>query len=113
MDERKLSTEDVVNMGITNLPAPDTDIPKDRESHRYSLWPDDEVDSVEELIRLVENGTVVDCPEYYGIPVVWKAEKNSYRCILLQYRNVTESCDFYTAKEAVEWFVDTARKVEG
>lgn len=118
MDERRLNTMDILAMGITSLPAPETDIPENREE--LSVWAyesswqdeDDLHTRSPELKGKLEQGVVLSCSEYYGIPYIWK-ERGKYRGVLLQYRAVTEDCTFDTAEEAIEWFKDTADQVAG
>ena len=111
MDTRRLSTGDVLAAGIIDQPAPTTDVPDDRVKVGIYI---DEFDAARVATEL-EAGHVVDCSEYYGIPVVpvaWKAD-DGYHAILLQYRNVTENHVFATAAECADWFEDTAYAVAG
>jgi hypothetical protein len=108
MDTRRLSTGDILSMGIINKDAPKTDVPEDRERIGFDIYDGAENDVREAL----ERGDVVDCSEYYGIPIVWK-DGEIYRGTLLQYRAVIEAPEFSDLDSAVEWFMDTARSVAG
>jgi hypothetical protein len=109
MDQRRLSTSDVLAMGITNMPAPETDIPEDRDEVQYDVY---EPITPKAMKDALEEGRVIYCPEYYGIPNIWK-EGDIYRGTLLQYRSVTESPDFESADDAIVWFMETASAVAG
>lgn len=109
-DPRRLSTGDVLSMGILNKEAPTFGEPEGRQRARWDV----EGGTREEFIKKVEDiGNVVDCSEYYGIPLAWKKDEGGYRGILLQYRSVTEERDFDTVEEAADWFIDTANSVAG
>lgn len=114
MDERKLTTEDVLTMGIVNMPAPVTDIPEDRENFRYENY-GTKTTTDDEFRAALLRGAVVACPEYYGIPVVWKTNTGEFRCLLLQYRNVTEDKTFGAdeVERAMNWFKTILEQVEG
>lgn len=113
MDERRLNTGDVMDLGITSLPAPKTDIPTDRDDvgvDAQGMASGDEltVSDLDGMKAVLERGAVLHCSEYYGIPNVWKADDGSYRGTLLQYRAVTEDPTFSSVDEAIAWFVETA-----
>ena len=108
MDPRRLSTGDVLAAGILNKPRPEVGIPEGREEESVEY---DE--SEERVAELLEAGKVVDCPEYYGIPVAWRGDGGLYRGILLQYRNVTEERDFDSAAGCAAWFRETAGAAMG
>lgn len=110
MDPRRLDTEQALAAGIINIPLPETDIPEDREDVSYDIY---EPMSADELIKALDEGKVVSCPEYYGIPNIWREAEDDYRGTLLQYRSVSEAPQFATAEDAVEWFITTAAAVAG
>jgi hypothetical protein len=111
MDRRRLSTADVLAMGIIEQPPPKTDIPQGRNRIQYDIY---EPMSAAQLIKLLEDeANCIDCSEYYGIPHIWKEGEGSYRGVLLQYRNVTEAPTFTDAHDAVAWFITTAAEVAG
>ncbi len=107
MDPSRLNTSEVLEAGILGKPAPETGEPEGRE--RASLY----IEEVEEdkVAELLDAGKIVDCSEYYGIPIAWRVKEGRYRGILLQYRSVTEERDFVSAAEAAEWFRQTAALV--
>ena len=109
MNEERLNTEQAIARGILSQPIPKTDVPRDREHEGVDLWhcPD-----AAKLSDALEAGRVLDCSEYYGIPIAWR-DGDVYRGVLLQYREVTERREFVTANEAVAWFLETARSVIG
>lgn len=101
MDQRRLSTADVLAAGIINQQSPTTDIPHDRDTY------DGDSFSKGEVIAALEAGLLVESANYYGIPHVWKDDMGEYQGRLLQYRAVTESHSFSTANDAAEWFMET------
>lgn len=107
MDKRRLSTADVMADGILEMPMPRTDIPKHRKELAYDIY---EPMGSAEFISELDKGKVIDCSEYYGIPVVWR-EGERYRAILLQYRSITENHTFESAEDAYVWLVETAATV--
>lgn len=104
MDERRLSTGDILNAGMLGVPAPTTEIPKDRETFHAG---GDEYVGRDAVLAALEEGKVVESPNYYGIPHIWKAGDGVYRGTLLQYRAVSEDPTFATAEEAEAWFSAT------
>lgn len=114
MDERKLDTMDLLAMGITSIPAPETDIPDNRPHISFSFWNDEDLPTPEKIKAEVLGGNVVYCSEYYGIPYLWQ-DGNVFRGCLLQYRNVTENPTFELNEidEAVKWFIHTAESCAG
>jgi hypothetical protein len=114
MDEKKLSSLELLAQGIVAKPAPETDIPEDRPSYSYDAQPYDKEKRTtnEELKALLLQNRVIRCSEYYGIPYIWQ-NGNIFRGVLLQYRSVTEDKTFDTADEAIEWFVDRAERCAG
>lgn len=106
MDNRRLSTGDLLASGLINQPAPKTEIPTDREEVEHG---GDEAS----VIAAIEAGKVVSASNYYGIPNVWKAAEGVYRGTLLQYRSVTEDPTFATAEAAAEWFIDRRESTDG
>lgn len=118
MDTRRLSTGDVLALGIIDKPMPKTDIPTDREEVSLDIeyppgpeWVGTGRMSPDKVAEAVESGAVVHS-EYYGIPHLWK-DGDRYRGALLQYRAVTESPEFDTLGAAVEWFCDRAEALAG
>lgn len=111
MDDRRLSTGDVLAMGILNRGVPETEIPKGRE--RFSASFEYEYEGRAAVLGALEAGQVVESSNYYGIPLIWKQAEGVYRGTLLQYRNVTEAPTFATAEEAVDWFERTAAQTAG
>lgn len=109
MDKRRLDTGDVLAAGILGKPNPDAGEPKDREQLAIDIEHVLGQGRRDEL----ERGAVLHCAEYYGIPLVWKADDGSYQGRLLQYREVTESRTFESLDDALEWFADTAQQVAG
>jgi hypothetical protein len=113
MDNRRLSTADILASGIYLRTPPETEIPEDRETvsgadrDSYSCIPE------EQVIAALEAGKIVESPNYYGIPHVWKQAEGVYRGALLQYCNVTEDPTFTTAQEAAEWFRDRYFATDG
>lgn len=97
--------------GILDLPPPETDIPGDREELQYCLCCPSELDA--EALQKLEEGAVLSCSEYYGIPHLWKQTEGVYRGVLLQYREVTENETFATAGEALAWYHRMNEAVEG
>jgi hypothetical protein len=108
MDERRLSTGDVIAAGILGVPRPTTEIPRDRETYEVGV---DELDREVLEARLLANDVLV-CSEYYGVPHLWKQGQRYHGC-LLQYRSVTERPTFAEAAEALDWFIETAISVAG
>lgn len=109
MDPTRWDTGQVLAAGVLNRPAPTFGEPQDRERQRWNVYDD----TRESFIALVEDeANVVDCSEYYGIPVAWK-DGEGYRGILFQYRSVTEDKTFDSVDELADWFVDTAHAVAG
>lgn len=112
MDDRRLSTADVLAMGIIDKPIPVTDIPKDRErvsgSSDMGAYVGDEA-----VAAAIEAGSLVTSPNYYGIPYAWKAGSGKYCGRLLQYRAVTASETFATIDDVVGWFGDTYHRTDG
>ena len=109
MDYRRLSTGDAVDLGILSKPAPKTGKPEGRKEV------DLDVGGIEEsrVASLLDEGCVVVCSEYYGIPMAWRTENGRFRAVLLQYRNITEEHDFGDSTETSEWFMWTAYAVAG
>jgi hypothetical protein len=112
MDNRRLSTSDILAMGIINQPTPVTDIPDDRDrvDGQGEDWA---YIGNEAVIAALDAGKLVSASNYYGIPNVWKVAEGEYRGALLQYRNVTESPSFTTAADAEEWFADRYASTDG
>ena len=63
------------------------------------------------IATALDANKLVESSNYYGIPNAWKTN-NGYRCMLLQYCNVTEDKTFATAAEAAEWFEEMFRATE-
>lgn len=111
MDDRRLSTADVLAGGILSRPAPQTDAPTDREE--FDPAPGWEFAGVDAVASALEAGKLVSASNYYGIPMAWKREDGAYRCILLQYRSVTEDETFQSAAEAARWFEGRFHATDG
>lgn len=113
MDERRLSTGDILVSGLLNKPTPITDIPTDRETINGKGEDWGGYIGNDAVAAAIEAGKLVEASNYYGIPCAWKAESGVYRGCLLQYRSVTESPVFATAAQAAEWFGTTCEATEG
>jgi hypothetical protein len=95
MDERRLSTADVLASGILNKPAPRTGRPQNVEF--ASVYED------EWTRQSLEDGLQAGGVEgafYYGCWAGWKTE-SGYSGELLQYRSVTDSFENVDLDEAV------------
>jgi hypothetical protein len=109
MDHRRLSTADVLYMGITDLPVPVIDVPKD--TPRFDVDPDEPLPT-SAMAHALESGMVLQCRAPYGVAYAWRAGV-CCRGLLLQYRDVTEDHTFTTATEAVVWFADLIPQIAG
>ena len=113
MDHSRLSTGDVLAAGILYRRPPATDIPQDRDT--FDPEDDDTYRFVgtDAVVDALERGELVQSLNYYGIPASWKAADGVYRCVLLQYRNVTEDVTFGSAAEAAEWMREMYHSTDG
>jgi hypothetical protein len=109
MDHLRLSTGDALYMGITDLPVPVIDVPKD--TPRFAVDPDEPLPT-SAMEHAIESGRVLRCRAWYGVAYAWK-DGGSYRGLLLQYREVTEDRTFATATEAIVWFADLIPQIAG
>lgn len=106
MDERRMSTGECIASGILGKQLPQHDVPTDRD--RVCL-DDDHTDAV--IAKLLDEGKVIESPNYYGIPVMWKAVQ-SFRIILFQYREITESLTFDDLESTVKKFRELVSATE-
>lgn len=107
---RRLDTRQVLDSGILYSPAPETDLPVDRERFDAS---GDSYAGTEAVIAALETGKLVEAPNYYGVLYAWKGDDGMYHGTLLQYRSVTEDPTFATAEDAEVWFHDTYHSTDG
>lgn len=107
MDYRRLDTAGVIASGIIGMPAPKTEIPRDRDEFDPSTGAYGEsLVELDQIVAAIERGEVITCSNYYGIPYAWKQADGVYRGTLLQYRAISEDPTFATANECAEWYRD-------
>lgn len=119
MDPTRWDTGQVLDAGVLDRKVPDFGMPEDRERESIHVSYEDDREyigegtiNVKEIVSKLDSGAVIDCPEYYGIPIAWK-EGDSYRAVLLQYRRISERHTFATVDECAEWFADSALALAG
>lgn len=110
MNHERLDTGQALAAGVLSRKKPEPGIPEGRQG--VSVYTYDNL-TVELVTRLLNEDKVVDCPEYYGIPIAWREGTECYYGKLLQYREITEDCVFSTSSEAAAWFVSRAYAVAG
>ena len=69
--------------------------------------------SVAEIVRALDSGRRVESWNEYGVPVAWKQEDGSYRCIEVQYGPAVGDARFLSAEEAAGWFIEVHRQTNG
>lgn len=116
MDERSRFEHDARSQDIPRIEStPETDIPEDRPQEQYRVYDYDTEKPTprSKVERWLKGGRVIHCSEYYGIPYIWRISEKKYRGILLQYRDVTEDHTFSSAKECIDWFIETSERCAG
>ena len=111
MDERRLSTSNILSMGMLKKEPPKTDIPENRKTISSGIGNDGWIGDGRAL-KVLNEGMIIETCEYYGIPRLWK-EKNKYRGVLLQYCSVSEDKTFTDINEALDWFKDVSELCMG
>lgn len=114
MDERRLSTMDILTSGIAFAPMPEAD-EKPPEHYEDRAIDAGMLPSVEELSDLLRQDPPLhlDASEYYGCVHAWRRPEGGFKVTLFQYRSITEDETFETAEEAAELFSRLARACYG
>jgi len=100
MDERRFDTGQLLDMGILNLPLPQT-----RRKNSAGLIEVDQDEYTEESLRGGLEAVGLCASQYYGCWRIWKTD-TGYSGELLQYRVVTEE---FTDKD-IEFALEKAEE---
>ena len=112
MDHRRLDSFSVMAAGIPFLPAPETEVPRDRPRFDASDSATGSYLGPEAVGEALLRGEVVEASNYYGVVLAWRADDGRFRGTLLQYRAITDDPVFATAAECADWFSGTYRATE-